>query len=188
MPRSQPPNPPVSWSFDLPDKLKLAIADCITLYSKMESCVVELIWELEQADLPRKQEVARTWGDKNFRVVKKAVNSLPGVETDAIWPALKMLTKERNLIGHGVWMMADDGRPLVVWHAKFLESNDWVGAEYFDWPRFDRFLISGRVLVQTFADFKALLQDGFAEEKAALAAARAGKGQLSCAKDPGGCE
>jgi hypothetical protein len=77
--------------------------------------------------------------------------------------------------------------PLVVWHAKLLESDDWLGAEYFDWPRFDRFLISGRVLLQTFADFKALLQDGFAEEKGALVPARAGRGPLSCAQGHSTC-
>jgi hypothetical protein len=40
-------------------------------------------------------------------------------------------------LAHGVWRIADDGRPLVVWHAKFLESDDWVTGEYFDWTRFD---------------------------------------------------
>jgi hypothetical protein len=32
------------------------------------------------------------------------VKQIPGAKTDAIWPALKALGKERNLIGHGVWM------------------------------------------------------------------------------------
>jgi hypothetical protein len=121
----------------LPVKLKCAIADCITLYSEIESCIVEVVWTLEEADLKRKQEIAKGWGEQNFRIVKKAIKSIPGAQSDAIWPALKELGKERNLIGHGVWRIADDGRPLVVWHAKFLESDDWVTGEYFDWTRFD---------------------------------------------------
>src|SRR5580704_7521221 len=64
-----------------------------------------------------------------------------------------------NLIGHGVWMIASDGRPRVVWHAK------GVGSEYFDWTRFDDFLARGRVLLKCFADFKADCEEGIAEEK-----------------------
>jgi hypothetical protein len=105
-------------SFDLSVKLKCAIADCITLYSKIESCIVEVVWLLEQADLPRKKEIAKSWGDQNFRIVKRAVKSIPDAQSDAIWPTLTELQNERNLIGHGVWMMVS-GRPLVVWHAKF---------------------------------------------------------------------
>lgn len=120
---------------------------------------------MEQADLERKKEIAKAWGDKNFQIVKKAIKSIPGAESDEIWPALNDLRKERNLIGHGVWMIASDSRPLVVWHAKFLESADCVGAEYFDWTRFDHFLARARVLHNTFAEFKALLETGVAEEK-----------------------
>src|SRR4051812_41276936 len=88
-------------SFVLPDKLKLAIADSITLYSKIESCIVELVWVLENPDLERKRAIAKSWGDQNFRIVKKAVKMIPGAESESIWPALKDLTQERNLIGHG---------------------------------------------------------------------------------------
>jgi hypothetical protein len=146
--------------------LKCAIADCITLYSKIESCIVEVVWLLEQADLPRKKEIAKSWGDQNFKIVKRAVKSIPDAQSDAIWPTVTELQNERNLIGHGVWMIASDGRPLVVWHAKFLDSADWVSGEYFDWHRFDHFLERGQVLLKTFADFKADLDAALAEEKA----------------------
>jgi Protein of unknown function (DUF5131) len=124
----------MTWSFELPVKLKCAIADCITVYSNIESCIVELVWTLEQADLERKKEIAKAWGDQNFRIVKKAIKSIPGAESDEIWPALKDLQQERNLIGHGVWMIASDGRPRVVWHAKFLESVTGWGANILTGP------------------------------------------------------
>ena len=98
-------------SFIIPDKLKLAIADCIILYSNIESCVVELVWALEMPNKERKRQIAKNRGKKNFSIVKDVVRSIPGAESDAIWPALNDLTQERNLIGHGVWMVADDGRP-----------------------------------------------------------------------------
>jgi hypothetical protein len=147
-----------SWSLDLPDKLKLAIADCITLYSKIQSCIVELVWLVEDASLKRKKEIAKGWGDQNFRIVKRDIKSILGAESDEIWPALKEIGKERNVIGHGVWMFTNTGRPLVVWHARFLDSDDGVGAEYFDWQRFDYFLDRGRILLSTFKEFKRLFE------------------------------
>jgi hypothetical protein len=157
MPVARPRNPDLKWSFELPDRLKLAIADAITLYSRIESCCIEIVWEIEQADLARKQEVAKNWGEQNFKLLRKAVESLPDAKTDRIWPTLNVLGKERNLIGHGVWMWTSEGRPLVVWHSKFLESTDWVGAEYFDWSRFDSFMKKATVLMNTFAQFKLML-------------------------------
>jgi hypothetical protein len=49
---------------------------------------------------------------------------------------------------------------------------DWVGSEYFDWTCFDYFLARGRVLLKTFADFKADCEEGIAEEKTRRAAAK----------------
>jgi hypothetical protein len=125
-------SPNLKWSFELPDRLKFAIADAIVLYSRIESCCIEIIWELEQADLERKKQIAKAWGDQNFKLLKQAVKQIPGAKTAAIWLTLKALSKERNLIGHGVWMWTNEKRPLVLWHAKFLEEDDWVGAEFFD--------------------------------------------------------
>ncbi|MDE2167536.1 MAG: hypothetical protein KGJ66_14515 [Alphaproteobacteria bacterium] len=160
-------SPNLTWSFDLPDRLKIAIADAVTLYSRMESCCVEIIWELEQADLERKQQIAKNWGKQNFKLLKQTVSQIPGAKTDAIWPALKALSKERNLIGHGVWMWTNEQRPLVVWHAKFLEEDDWVGAEFFDWSRFDYFMKRATVLMNTFAEFKRLIVNAVDQQKRA---------------------
>jgi hypothetical protein len=116
--------------------------------------------------LKRKREIAKGWGDQNFKIVNRVVKSIPDAESGAIWPALKDLTRERNLIGHGVWMMDDSGRPMVVWHARKLESDDWINAQYFDWERFDHFLAIGRVTLNTFAEFKRLLEEGIKTELA----------------------
>ena len=96
MPVARHRSPDLKWSFDLPDRLKIAIADAIVLYSRIESCCVEIIWELEQADLERKKQIAKAWGDQNFRLLKNAVDQIPRAKTDKIWPSLKALTKERS--------------------------------------------------------------------------------------------
>ena len=56
--------PAPDWSSKLPDKLKLAIADCILLFSNIESCIVELVWLLEDADIERRKQIARSWSSK----------------------------------------------------------------------------------------------------------------------------
>ncbi len=153
-----------TWSFDLPVHLKLAIADCILLYSNIENCTVELVWVLEAPDRDRKREIAKAWGDQNFQIVKKVVKSIPGAESGAVWPALKELGQERNLIGHGVWMISGDGRPAVVWHARSIELGETVEAQYFDWERFDRFQKIGGVVLNTFRQFRDLIEEGMAQE------------------------
>ena len=170
MPVAKRRSPNLTWSFELPDRLKVAIADAIVLYSRIEACIVEIIWEVEEANLERKKEIAKAWGDQNFRLIKRAGKLIPGAKTDAIWPALKALGKERNIIGHGVWMWTNEARPLVVWHSKFLEEADWIGAEFFDFTRFDYFMRRAELLMNTFAQFKLLLVKAIEEEKAARSA------------------
>jgi hypothetical protein len=56
------------------------------------------------------------------------------------WDALDEMRRERNLIAHGVWTMRfggdsqgetatpPEGLPMVPWHSKMLESDDFVTA------------------------------------------------------------
>jgi hypothetical protein len=156
--------PALNWSPKVPNKLKLAIADCILLYSNIESCIVELVWLIEDADIERRREIAKSWSTKNFKIVKQVIKSIPGAESDAVWPILKDLGEERNLIGHGVWMISHDGRPMVVWHAR-SESLDHIEAQYFDWARFDQFLELGSAVLKTFSEFKELLEVGIEADR-----------------------
>ena len=152
------PDPNVTRSFDLPPHLKEAIADAVTLFAKIDSCVLETIWLLEGADLNRKKKLARQFAGRNLEAIEYAVKSIPDAESDAIWPAAHDLINERNLIVHGVWMVDCNGRPIVVWH-KFLESDNYFTGEYFDYRRFDYFLDRGQALLKTFAEFKKLLEE-----------------------------
>jgi hypothetical protein len=160
-------NPHMPWSFELPSPLKMAIADAVTLFSKIDSCILETVWLVEGADLARKKKLAKAFASDNVEAIEAIVKSIPGAKTDAIWPALKELRNDRNLIVHGVWMVDDQGRPLVLWHSKMLDSDEHVTAEYFEYRRFDRFLQHGAVLLKTFAELKRLLEQAIAEEVAA---------------------
>lgn len=143
---------------ELPDKLKCAIADCIISYSRLETLVIELLWVAWQADLERRKQLAKLRGKQVINSIKEVVALIPGAETDQIWVAFERLNSERNLIGHGVWAVTSEGIPLVVWHSSFLESVDYVGAEYFPWERFDRFVHTIDHLLGTFSEFRAMLE------------------------------
>ena len=110
-------------SFQIPDNLKCAIADCILLHSKIENITVEILWIVERADLNRKRQISTRRGSLNTDELKKVIEALPDVETDAIWQTCKYLSDERHIIAHGVWFMMDQMKPYVVWH-KWIDTNE----------------------------------------------------------------
>jgi len=165
----KPSPPPVlgtTWTFELPDKLKIAIADSIVVFSRMETILLETVWILEESNLEEKRELTRDFVTKNFKKLKKVVKRLPGVETDKIWPTLENLADERNLIAHGFWAVGENDRPTVLSH-RFLESEDYVTAEFFDYTRFEYFLKRAEHLLNTFRLFKTMLENMTKEERVA---------------------
>ena len=95
------------------------------------------------------------------------VEGLPGAATENIWSAFDRLKSDRNLIGHGVWMIDDHYVPWVVWHSKFLEDDNYTVGEQFPYERFDQLLRIGNHLFATLTTFKSLLEK-MALEKEAL--------------------
>jgi hypothetical protein len=180
----QKPPPPTSiaipgmmWSFDLPDRLKLAIADAVAIFSRIDHAVIECIWMLEQADLKRKKQIAKEHAHENINFIRSVVEEHMNLKIPETWDALAELRQERNLIAHGVWMMRfggdsvgeraapPTGLPMVLWHSKMLESGDFVTAESFDYWRFDKFMSRARVLLDTFLKFRAMAETAIEEEK-----------------------
>jgi|GEM_PF-1594737 hypothetical protein len=164
-PRSGPPPPDASWNFDLPEKLKLGIADAVVTFARMETTLLEIVWILEESTLEEKRELTMDVVSKNFDKLKRVVTRLPGAETNRIWPALKNLAKDRNLIVHDFWAVDDahDDRPVVLSH-HFLESEDYVTGEYFDYRRFEFFQKRADHLLNMFRQFRVML-DGLTREQ-----------------------
>ena len=91
--------------------------------------------------------------------------------------ALDEMRRERNLIAHGVWTirfgggsqgeaaMPPAGLPMVLWHSKMLESDDFVTAESFHFWRFDKFMDRARVLLNTFLQFRTMAENAIEAEK-----------------------
>lgn len=168
--------PGMTWSFDLPDKLKLAIADAIAIFSRIDHAVVECIWMLEQADLKRKKQIAKEHAHGNIKFVRSVVEEHMRLDIPKTWDALDELRQERNLIAHGVWMIRFGGNsagelaapptglPMALWHSKMLESEDFVTAKSFDYWRLDKFMKRARVLLNTFLQFRAMAETAIEEQ------------------------
>jgi hypothetical protein len=163
--QSGAPPPDASWSFELPDKLKIAIADAIVVFARLETTLLEIVWILEESNLEQKKALVRDFVSKNFKKLKTVVTRLPGAKTDRIWSTLDKLASERNLIAHGFWAVDNrhDNRPVVMSHV-FLESEDYVTGEHFDYARFDYFMKRAEHLLNTFRQFRVML-DGLTREE-----------------------
>ncbi|WP_038965599.1 hypothetical protein [Bradyrhizobium diazoefficiens] len=185
-PKSTPPKPqPVSpmatpdmtWTLALPDQLRLAIADAVVIFSRIDNAIIECIWVLEQADYKRKLQIAREKAYENIKFVKGVVEEHLKIDIAPTWNALDKMRQERNLIAHGCWMVrfcgqspgekADPpvGLPHVLWHSKMLENGTDVVAEAFDYWKFKRFMDHAEVLLKTFREFRDMAEKAIEDEK-----------------------
>src|SRR5260370_32711582 len=110
------PPPPTSiaiacmtWSFDLSDRLKIAIADAIAIFSRIDHAVIECIWVLEQADLKCKKQIAQEHAHENIKFVRSVVEEHMKLDIGPTWDALDEMRRERNLIPHSVSTMRFGG-------------------------------------------------------------------------------
>jgi len=112
----------VHLSSDLPDSVKLAIADAVVVFGRIEQEAIEISWVLTDADLKRRLKLARTPSTEIFlEIIDSMERSQAGLNLDAMKEGFRSLANDRNLIVHGAWAMADN-KPWVVWH-KFAEQQ-----------------------------------------------------------------
>jgi hypothetical protein len=135
-------------------QLRLAIADAVVMYSRLDTMILEIIWELRKSDLNEKRKLAKRSAAKNFEELKEHVRALGSF--DAIWKSLEQLKDERALIAHGSWFLID-GKPFVLWHKEFLTYKDEVTAELFDERRFERFMTKVTHLYDMLFTFRQML-------------------------------
>lgn len=175
--------PGMTWSFELPTRLKIAIADAVTIFSHIDCMVIESVWVLEQADLKRKKQIAKEHAAENIKFIRAIVEEHMKLDIEPTWNALAELRQERNLIAHGTWSVRfggdtpgevgalPEGLPMVLWHSKMLESDDFVTAESFDYWRFEKFMKRAKLMLNTFQQFRTMCEKAIEDEKRARAAA-----------------
>lgn len=127
----------VRLSSELPEWVKLSIANAVVVFGRIEQEAIEISWLLTDATLKARLKLARTPASENFlAIIESAERSQDGLNLDALKDSFVTLANERNLIVHGAWTMTDD-KPWVVWH-KFVEDTDSIIGEHFEAWRFER--------------------------------------------------
>ena len=147
----------VHLSPELPEWVKLSIADAVVEFGRMEQEIIEISWILMDADLKQKLKLARTPATENFIAVLESVERSTGLQLDALKEDFRGLADERNLMVHGAWNMAYT-KPWVVWH-KFLEDDTSVIGEFFEKWRFERFMTKGQHILTMLRRFHDMLEE-----------------------------
>jgi hypothetical protein len=157
---------------DLPEWLRLAIADAVVLFGRMEQEIIEISWILTNADLTQKLKLTKGSTTEKFIAALESVERAEmGLKLDALKEGFKVLAEERNLIVHGAWNMTD-AKPWVVWH-KFLEDDDSIIGEYFEQWRFERFMVKGQHILQMLRRFHDMLDAPTGKKTSAVPRGRA---------------
>jgi hypothetical protein len=156
--------PGTPLSAELPDWVKLNIADCIVVFGRLEQTVIEIAWEVAgTTEIKERLKRARQPANNNFDEVLGIVEEVAGTKFDALRTAFDGLSKDRNLIAHGSWLMAGD-KPYVAWH-KFLIDNDSVMGEFFEDHRFNHFKRRAEKLLETCRKLFLMLTEASGRER-----------------------
>jgi hypothetical protein len=132
---------------EIPDWVKVAIADAILLFGRLEQEVIEIAWLIKGAEQKLERiRIARNPATDNFSDIVAIVEEAAGQKLTALRSTFDDLSKDRNLIVHGAWWIVDDHRPWVVWH-KFIEDNESVMGEYYEQGRFADFMMKAKTLL-----------------------------------------
>jgi hypothetical protein len=147
----------VHFSPELPEAVKLSIADAVVVFGRIEQEAIEISWVLTDADLKKRLKLARTPSTETFlEIIDSVERSQAGLNLDAMKDGFRTLANDRNLIVHGAWAMTDD-KPWVVWH-KFAEDTDSIIGEYFEAWRFERFMTKGNHILAMLREFHNILE------------------------------
>jgi hypothetical protein len=152
---------------ELPRWLRMAIADALILFGRLEQQTIEISWLLSDAALKTKLELARNPATDNFLAVLEFVELRePDLKLDALKSGFTTLAQERNLIVHGAWTMAGE-TPWVVWH-KFLEDDDSIVGEFFGRRRFERLRVTGEHVLGMLRQFHDMLEKQIGKRTSAV--------------------
>ena len=147
----------VRLSSEISHQVKLALADAVIVFGRIEQELIEIAWIRSDAALKQRLKIARAPTKDNFIDIIEAVEQTqPGLKLDTLKDTARQLADDRNLMVHGAWTMADD-KPWVVWH-KFTDDTGDIVGEYFESWRFERFMAEGLHLLEMLRKFHNMLE------------------------------
>jgi hypothetical protein len=164
---SVPMHEGATFSWKMPEWVKLAIAESLILFGRLEQEIIEIAWLLKDANAKEKVKVARTPATENFDGILAVVEEHTADKLNALRSAFEELARNRNLIAHGCWLMIDGAKPWVVWH-KFIEDDENVVGEYFEKARFEKFKKQAEVILGTCKKYHQMLEEGSGKITSAL--------------------
>ncbi len=156
-----------TFSWVLPDWVKLAIADSLVVFGRMEQKIIEIAWLLKDADVKEKVKTARAPAVENFEGIIGIMEEHEGKKFEGLRKTFDALSRDRNLIAHGCWLMIDGNRPWVVWH-KFIEDDSSVIGEFYERPRFDDFKKKAEYLYEMCGKYHHMLEQALGRTTSAL--------------------
>lgn len=123
-------------SDDIPDEVKIAVANALIAYSAMEHVAERLIWEISGLSFDDGRLLTQYDSSKRFQILRELLERygiivLPNRRTTLeMWAAIKILIPVRNLLIHGVWAMLDKTIPLAI-SARLSSDIGQVSGEAF---------------------------------------------------------
>ena len=128
-------------SDNIPNEIKIAIANSVITYSAMENAAERLIWDVAGLSYDDGKLLTRNGGNK-FEILKQLLEQHGIVVhysrpiTLSMWEAIRELVPVRNRIVHGVWAMLDNATPLSF-SFKFPSDTGHVLGEPFNLERLE---------------------------------------------------
>jgi hypothetical protein len=100
-------------SSDVPPEVKIAVADLLFSFSKLEATARLLLYRLHNlSEDTGRALIGNTDAKWVFDVLKRDIKAKWPAEFEQIpkrfWAALEVLSKLRNLAAHGIWIIVDD--------------------------------------------------------------------------------
>jgi hypothetical protein len=106
-------------SYEIPIAVKIAIADALINFAKMEAAAEALVWKLTGAPYPDGKTLAPTDTTQKFAAAELLVERHLGeialrLLPDDFWMAARELCVSRDQIVHGFWLMVDRTVPVAA--------------------------------------------------------------------------
>jgi hypothetical protein len=127
---------PGRLSDDMPDAIKIAIADAIMAYAVMEGTAERLIWDITGVSYDDGRLLTRTDSSDKFEMLKTLTENYGLIihysrkTTQEMWAAIKQLMPVRNLLVHGIWAILDRQIPITISHRLPTTTGNVVGEAF----------------------------------------------------------
>ncbi len=127
-------------SVEIPDDVRIAIADVVMSFAAMETTAEHLIWELSGVSFDDGKLLTRMEAKAKLDLARKFIeryNLLKGHDKEkivAFWRTIHFLVELRNKVAHGLWWMLDKKIPLCASY-RMASGEGQVTAEAFPLER-----------------------------------------------------